>query len=300
MQGIQYHWYRDWCSQEIKASSRAVALLLRLAAKIPHGYSHMRAYHDRLRVENVMLTLHRSFKLASFAVVALIAVMAIPPVQAEDFNPFQTPFFGFDPSPPVPESATLGTRITVRPRPYPPKQHRVSFCVRTCDGRYFPLSGRTTNQSLAQTCSDFCPAAQTTVYSGSSIDEAETADGKAYKKSANAFRYRSELVSNCSCTASGASGLTHMSIEDDPTIRKGDIVAQPEGLMVVTSVGRRRSGLVFRPLSKERALAYRIAPPATNRETLIKARAEMERAAPSGPAAETTRTANNSGRQLRD
>lgn len=248
-----------------------------------------------------MLTLHRSYRLASFVASALITVILVCPVRAEDFNPFQNPFFGFDPSPPVAESAMPGTRITVRPRHHrsTPKPHRLSFCVRTCDGRYFPISVKTASTSLAQTCNDFCPATQTTVYSGASIDEAETADGKSYKKSATAFRYRSELVSNCSCTASGASGLTHMSIEDDPTIRKGDIVARPEGLMVVASVGRRRSGLVFRPLSKERATAYRIAPPAVNRESLIKAHAEMERTAPSDPADGTTQTANNNG-QSRD
>ena len=45
-----------------------------------------------------------------------------------------------------------------------------SFCVRTCDGRYFPLMRAAA--SPVQMCQSFCPASATKVYFGSSIDGA--------------------------------------------------------------------------------------------------------------------------------
>ena len=46
-----------------------------------------------------------------------------------------------------------------------------SYCVRTCDGRYFPVVARN-GQSAAEACHNFCPAAETRVFRGSSIDNA--------------------------------------------------------------------------------------------------------------------------------
>ena len=39
----------------------------------------------------------------------------------------------------------------------------VAYCVRLCDGRYFPIQ-RHANASPAQLCSAFCPAAKTQVF----------------------------------------------------------------------------------------------------------------------------------------
>ncbi len=47
----------------------------------------------------------------------------------------------------------------------------VAYCVRTCDGRFFPLQ-RTSGANPTQICSAMCPAAATKVYSGSSIEYA--------------------------------------------------------------------------------------------------------------------------------
>jgi hypothetical protein len=234
--------------------------------------------------------------IASIVAGALITIPAVNPGRAQDANPFQG-FFGFDPSPPPQiESAASGTRITVRPRVHrprsKPRSRLLSFCVRTCDGRYFPLMGAADNKSGASACNAFCPAAPTAVYSGASIDDARTADGKSYAKFANAFRYRSELVPNCTCNAGGAAGLSYVTLENDPTLREGDIVAQPDGLMVVSGLRRRHSGLMFRPLSKARAQAYGIAPPLASGETaLAKAHAEMEGDSPAGEPRHAARTA---------
>ena len=52
-----------------------------------------------------------------------------------------------------------------------------AFCVRTCDGRHFPVTG-SDNQSRAASCSSLCPASETKVVYGSSIDDASTDNGK--------------------------------------------------------------------------------------------------------------------------
>ena len=82
-----------------------------------------------------------------------------------------------------------------------------------------------TMQSRAASCNSFCPASETKVFSGSSIDNATAEDGKAYSELPNAFRYRNELVSGCTCNGKDQIGLAPVKIENDPTLRKGDIVA---------------------------------------------------------------------------
>jgi Protein of unknown function (DUF2865) len=102
-----------------------------------------------------------------------------------------------------------------------------AWCVRTCDGRYFPLPS--SDQNRATSCNNFCPAAQTKVVYGSAIDNAATEDGKLYSQLPNAFRYRNELVAGCTCNGRDPAGLASIPIEDDPTLRKGDLIAGPRG-----------------------------------------------------------------------
>ena len=104
-------------------------------------------------------------------------------------------------------------------------------------------------------CKNACPAAETKVYSGSSIETA-TADGKPYGKIANAFRYRNEFVPGCTCQGEGKFGLAHIRIEDDKTIRIGDIVANANGLMVASHTGRK--GIIFTRLKAARLKAERL------------------------------------------
>ena len=66
-----------------------------------------------------------------------------------------------------------------------------AFCVRSCDGKYFPLMRGLT--SPAQMCQAFCPATATKVYFGSSIDGAASQTGERYADSENAFAYRKAL-----------------------------------------------------------------------------------------------------------
>ena len=130
-----------------------------------------------------------------------------------------------------------------------------AYCVRTCDGRYFPISA-SDGQSRAASCNSFCPASETKVVYGSNIDNAATETGKPYSELPNAFRYRSELVAGCTCNGKDQIGLAPVKIENDPTLRKGDIVAGANGLMVAgRGADRRGAALNFSPVSPGSARA---------------------------------------------
>jgi hypothetical protein len=125
-----------------------------------------------------------------------------------------------------------------------------AYCVRTCDGRYFPLPA-SDGASRAVTCSNFCPASETRVVYGGNIDDAATESGEPYSELPNAFRYRNEIVSGCTCNGKDPMGLASVKIEDDPTLRKGDIVAGANGLLVAgRSADKRGAELNFSPASE--------------------------------------------------
>jgi len=135
-----------------------------------------------------------------------------------------------------------------------------AFCVRTCDGRYFPVTA-SDNASRAASCDSFCPASETKLFYGSSIDNAAGDNGKPYSELPNAFRYRNELVAGCTCNGKDQTGLAPVKIENDPTLRKGDIVAGENGLLVAgRSPDRRGAELNFSPASEKVRAKYERAP----------------------------------------
>jgi hypothetical protein len=207
------------------------------------------------------------------AIAAVCVLNAAPTAQARDF--FTSLFNSFSdnpslaPSRPEPsrampfasEGAFFG-RPPEQPRP------RVSYgggggqayCVRTCDGRYFPITAGD-GQSRAASCNSFCPASETKVVYGSSIDHAATETGKPYSELPNAFRYRNELVAGCTCNGKDQLGLAPVKIEDDPTLRKGDIVAGANGLVVAARASDRRgASLNFSPASAQLRAKYQRVP----------------------------------------
>lgn len=107
----------------------------------------------------------------------------------------------------------------------------VAYCVRLCDGHPFPV--QSTSSSSAQACASMCPAAQTKVFAGGSIDHAVSNDGKRYSDLPNAFTYRKQLVNSCTCNGKTAGGLVRVDVKADPTLRAGDIVATKELVPVV-------------------------------------------------------------------
>jgi hypothetical protein len=110
---------------------------------------------------------------------------------------------------------------------------RSAFCVRTCDGHYFPVqaNGR---YSAAQMCSAFCPASKTKIYTGSGIDHAVSADGHPYSELPNAYAYRKKLVANCTCNGKDVFGVARLAANADPTLQRGDVVATGHGMMAVS------------------------------------------------------------------
>ena len=135
-----------------------------------------------------------------------------------------------------------------------------AFCVRTCDGRYFPISA-SDSQSRAASCNSFCPASETKVVYGGNIDNAATEGGKPYSELPNAFRYRNEIVAGCTCNGKDQIGLAPVRIENDPTLRKGDLVAGANGLMVAgRSADRRGASLNLSPAPKSVLSHYRRLP----------------------------------------
>jgi Protein of unknown function (DUF2865) len=121
----------------------------------------------------------------------------------------------------------------------------LAYCVRLCDGRYFPIQ-RHSGVSPAQTCSSFCPASATKIYNGNGIDHAVAPDGKRYSELATAFAYRKKIVPGCTCNGRDAFGLVTTPVADDPTLRAGDIVATKAGLMAYSGGA---NGPTFTPIS---------------------------------------------------
>ena len=190
-----------------------------------------------------------SCKRWALAAAALLCVTALAPAaQAEDF--FSALFGGFGRARgpqirlPFATEGVIAAPGEGRSRGYGGGQ---AYCVRSCDGRYFPVNGPD-NQSRAATCNSFCPASDTKVVYGSSIDHAATESGKPYSELPNAFRYRTEMVTGCTCNGKDQLGLASVRIEDDPTLRRGDIVAGESGLVVANrGADKRGASLNFSP-----------------------------------------------------
>jgi hypothetical protein len=109
-----------------------------------------------------------------------------------------------------------------------------SFCVRTCDGRYFPLMRAAA--SPVQMCQSFCPASATKVYFGSNIDGATTASGERYADSENAYAYRKALRADCTCNGRDPAGLAPVDLTMDSSLRPGDVIATTNGLVAYSGL----------------------------------------------------------------
>jgi hypothetical protein len=190
------------------------------------------------------------------AAAVLAVVVLAPSAQAQDF--FSNFFRGFGRSPAP--SSSFGDFQQSEPRQRYGGGGQ-AYCVRTCDGRYFPIAG-TDKQSRAAACSSLCPNADTELVYGSPIDNAATENGKPYSKLPNAFKYRNELVAGCTCNGKDAVGLAQVEPEKDPTLRSGDIVAGANGLVVANRSADRRGASVveFSPASERIKQRFRNPP----------------------------------------
>jgi hypothetical protein len=127
----------------------------------------------------------------------------------------------------------------LNPQPAPPPRQMASgsgpaFCVRSCDGKYFPLMRG--NASPVQMCQAFCPASVTKVFFGSTIDGASSSTGERYADSENAFAYRKALRADCTCNGRDPAGLAPVDLTLDSSLRSGDVIATTSGLVAYTGV----------------------------------------------------------------
>jgi hypothetical protein len=120
------------------------------------------------------------------------------------------------------------------PRPVASSGSGPAFCVRSCDGRYFPLTRG--NATPVQMCQAFCPASTTKVFFGGTIDSASSSNGERYADSENAYAYRKALRADCTCNGRDSAGLAPVDLTLDTSLRPGDVIATTDGLVAYSGV----------------------------------------------------------------
>jgi hypothetical protein len=207
-------------------------------------------------------SMRKRWQIVTGAALVLCASGLSYPAQAGDF--FSNLFGGFA-RPPMPRAPTMipfgddAQQPTEAPRPRVAYGGGQAWCVRTCDGRYFPITGPDA-QSKAASCSGFCPASKTELVYGNDIDHAATSTGKPYSELPNAFKYRNEMVAGCTCNGKDQAGLAPVSIDKDPTLRKGDIVAGADGPMIANPGTGKHAELNFTPVPESVRARFQRAP----------------------------------------
>jgi hypothetical protein len=119
-----------------------------------------------------------------------------------------------------------------------------TVCVRTCDGYYFPISYSTLPSHFAEderTCQRECPAADVALFSyrnpGESMDQAVSTNGQLYTALPTAYRYRTQLISACSCRRPGESWEDALKNADDSsTLESGDIVVTDQNAKALSQL----------------------------------------------------------------
>ena len=113
--------------------------------------------------------------------------------------------------PTPPACTTSAANAVMAPAYHGGPAPRPAICVRTCDGKYFPVKS-SGNMSAAELCKSFCPAAKTKMFAGSKIDHSFASDGQRYADLDSAFLYRERRVDNCTCNGKDAYGLATIDV----------------------------------------------------------------------------------------
>lgn len=174
------------------------------------------------------------------AAVVLAGPVVLFPRMAPAEGLFDMFFGGFQKQQKAPPQASFfadpfGLNQQAAPPPRVASGSGPAFCVRSCDGRYFPLTARG-GASPAQMCQAFCPASPTKVFFGSNIDGAWSANGERYADSENAFAYRKAMRADCTCNGRGPAGLAPVDLTLDASLRPGDVIATTHGLVAYSGV----------------------------------------------------------------
>jgi len=117
------------------------------------------------------------------------------------------------------------------------------FCVRLCDGFYFPagpaLDG--SSKTVETLCQAQCPEAQTAVYTAVAASDgmakALGPQGKPYGLLPAAFQFQQRRVSACQCRAV-SEPLNFAAIAGDVTVRRDDLVLTPVGFRAFGADGK--------------------------------------------------------------
>lgn len=183
-------------------------------------------------------------RIASLSLLVSIAFAVMIPARAEaglfDF------LFGRSTPQAAPVAPPVDLPSDALPPPPGPGSHGdsgirgMAFCVRLCDGRYFPVQGRG-GVSAAQMCQSFCPASATKTLAGSNIARAFASDGTRYADLPNAYLFREKYLADCTCNGRDGMGLAAVDISFDATLRPGDIVATTTGLVAFSGSHSGRS-----------------------------------------------------------
>jgi hypothetical protein len=172
------------------------------------------------------------------AVPALAAAVALAPRMASAEGLFDFFFGGFQKSQTSPQANFFDPLGFNQQSTSPPRSATLgagpAFCVRSCDGKYFPLARG--NATPVQMCQAFCPASPTRVFFGSTIDNAASANGERYAESENAFAYRKALRADCTCNGRDPAGLAPVDLTLDTSLRPGDVIATTDGLVAYSGV----------------------------------------------------------------
>ena len=176
--------------------------------------------------------------------IAVAAPLALAPSTAPAEGLFDFFFGGSKPQArpaPPPQASFYADPTSTTPQqlaPLPPRPvvagSGPAFCVRSCDGRYFPLMRG--GASPVQMCQAFCPASPTKVFYGSSIEGAYSQAGERYAESENAFAYRKALRADCTCNGRDPAGLAPVDLALDSSLRPGDVIATTDGLVAYSGV----------------------------------------------------------------
>ena len=108
------------------------------------------------------------------------------------------------------------------------------YCVRTCDGFYFPATASASTADDGKICTALCPGTETEAYrlarDDDEIDNAVTRKGKPYSSLPAAFAYRTSLKEGCTCGAQARTVIA--ALQEDPTLAPNDIVVTETGVRV--------------------------------------------------------------------
>jgi hypothetical protein len=190
-----------------------------------------------LRTELTYQRMRRRMMLVATA--CLTSATALAPRGASAQSLFDLLFGGLQKQHQTPSQANFFADPFGQNQPAPPPRPVASgggpaFCVRSCDGKYFPLARG--NATPVQMCQAFCPASSTKVFFGSHIDSAMTTAGERYADSENAFAYRKALRADCTCNGRNAAGLAPVDLTLDTSLRAGDVIATTNGLVAYSGI----------------------------------------------------------------